>query len=37
MELKKFQKYYIRALLKTNVAIDINTAKKLFYNKFNTK
>ena len=36
MELKKFQKYYIRSLFKTNVAIDINTAKKSFYNKFNT-
>ena len=36
MELKKFQKYYIRSLFKNNVAIDINTAKKSFYNKFNT-
>ena len=36
MKLKKFQKYYIRFLFKTNVAIDINTAQKSFYNKFNT-
>ena len=35
MELKKFQKYYIRSLFKANVAPNINTAKKSFYKEFN--
>ena len=35
MELKKFQKYYIRSLFKANVATDLNTAKKAFYKEFN--
>ena len=34
MELKKFQKYYIRSLFKANVAPDINTVKKSFYKEF---
>ena len=36
MELKKFQKYYIRTIFKANIANNINTAKKSFYNNFNT-
>ena len=37
MDLKKFQKYYIRSLFKSNVANDINTAKNTVCKKVKIK
>ena len=36
MALKKFQKFYIRILFKSNMAKNINNAKIIFYNRFKT-
>ena len=35
MNLKKFQKFYIRIIFKENLANEINTAKRIFYNTYN--